>query len=157
MTMTVLVAASRRVSSFRSTVFLQRQRQASHHLRQQQQRLFASVTGDVHISKERNAPHVVLFTKEGCTLCDKVKDVLAEIRQQVPHSLSLQDITDSKQVFDRYKYDIPVLHIAEDYWCKHRLTPEQAVQDLLEAKNNGGKLRSPRSGRPDAAAMEHKE
>lgn len=34
-----------------------------------------SVSGMMYQSEETNAPNVRLFTKEGCTLCDKVKDV----------------------------------------------------------------------------------
>lgn len=36
-------------------------------------RLFASVSGIVYESEDADAPQVRLFTKEGCTLCDKVK------------------------------------------------------------------------------------
>lgn len=36
-------------------------------------RLFASVTGTVYIAEDADAPQVRLFTREGCTLCDKVK------------------------------------------------------------------------------------
>ena len=34
-----------------------------------------SVTGTLYVSEDDDAPVVTLFTKEGCTLCDKVKDV----------------------------------------------------------------------------------
>ena len=69
----------------------------------------ASVTGTVYQAVEANAPVVTLFTKEGCTLCDKVKDVLADLRQSHDHSLTQVDITDKEHVewFDKYKYDIP--------------------------------------------------
>lgn len=43
----------------------------------------ASVSGTVY-SDERG-PNVQLFTKEGCTLCDKVKDVLATVKEDYPH------------------------------------------------------------------------
>ena len=34
--------------------------------------LFASVSGPVYTADDEEAPTVTLFTKEGCTLCDKV-------------------------------------------------------------------------------------
>ena len=139
-------------------------------------RLFASVTGSVYNAKSSKVV-VTLYTKEGCTLCDKVMDVLQEIRQvsendsgsesgseQFAHSLRQIDITDDDQhdSYDRYKYDIPVLHIGYNssdndndgdsvYWTKHRLTKEEAKTAIGEAM--GGSF-EPRQGRPNAAALE---
>jgi thiol-disulfide isomerase/thioredoxin len=85
-------------------------------------------------SSEHNAIVVTLFTKEGCTLCDKVQDVLKSLRSKYPHKLVAIDITDplyKDQWYEKYKYDIPVLHVYDDtsvYWAKHRITPEQAEQ-----------------------------
>ena len=126
-------------------------------------RLFASVTGSVYESESSDVV-VTLYTKEGCTLCDKVKDVLREVQQGnddgFQHSLRQIDITDSDQQdsFDRYKYDIPVLHISSKsdvdqsvYWTKHRLTEDEAKEGIAEAM--AGPF-EPRKGRPNAAAME---
>lgn len=140
-------------------------------------RLLASVTGPVYddnngIEDGNDKPVVVtLYTKEGCTLCDKVKDVLVQLRDEpgCGHSLRQVDITDADQQssFDRYKYDIPVLHIScgdgndngndndngqdDVYWTKHRLTEEEAREALAEAKTGSFEERK---GRPNAAAME---
>ena len=159
--------------------------------------MFASVTGTIYTaadsgketknnSKSNNDDNnivvvVTLYTKEGCTLCDKVKDVLKnQIPQDdYPHSLKQIDITDTNQItsYDRYKYDIPVLHIGYEnnnnsldndndnnnnnensdhndsvYWTKHRLDVEEAKVALKEAIMEGSF--QPRQGRPNAAAME---
>jgi len=130
-------------------------------------RLFASVTGSVYEAQtttgggdDEKAVVVTLYTKEGCTLCDKVKDVLSGLRDESVHSLRQIDITDEdqKDSFDRYKYDIPVLHIgcgggdADDaYWTKHRLTVEEARDAIAEAAEGSFEARK---GRPNAAAME---
>jgi hypothetical protein len=39
------------------------------------------------------------------------------------------DITDEGRgdLWDRYKYDIPILHLNEQYWTKHRLTAEEVL------------------------------
>jgi len=122
---------------------------------------------------------VTLYTKEGCTLCDKVKDVLKnQISQnEYPHTLKQIDITDDdnnanqnqryETYYDRYKYDIPVLHIGYEnkndkdssnnnnnrsvYWTKHRLDVEEAKVAFKEAMEG---TFQPRQGRPDATAME---
>jgi thiol-disulfide isomerase/thioredoxin len=115
----------------------------------------ASVTGTVYTVQDEGAPVVSLFTKEGCTLCDKVKDILVSVRDDnaCPHSLEAVDITDADKTewYDRYKYDIPVLHVNGKYWTKHRITAEEAVQGIKEAK--AGTFNSP-SGEPDAGARE---
>lgn len=121
--------------------------------RHQPNRLFASVTGSVYESEDDNAPKVTLFTKEGCTLCDKVKDVLKEIKEDIPHSLEQVDITDDvhREWFGKYKYDIPVLHLNGQYWLKHRTDIEEAKAGLEEAKQESFQARP---GEPNAEAME---
>ena len=119
-------------------------------------RCFASVTGNVYTAPEDDQggpPSVLLFTKEGCTLCDKVKDVLKAVRETYPHSLDQIDITDRehRDWFDRYKYDIPVLHINGMYWTKHRLSREEAEQTLQDVLK--GDFKSPK-GEPNAGKSE---
>jgi thiol-disulfide isomerase/thioredoxin len=111
-----------------------------------------SVTGTVY-EREQEYPVIKLFTKEGCTLCDKVKDVLLEIVNEYPHSLLQVDITDHEHTewFARYKYDIPVLHMNDIYWTKHRLSKDDAVSALLEARQA---VFSMRKGEPNAAKWE---
>ncbi|CAJ1951924.1 unnamed protein product [Cylindrotheca closterium] len=117
-------------------------------------RCFASVTGNVYTADAKDdSPTVRLFTKEGCTLCDKVKDVLIQVREEFPHNLDQIDITDSehKEWFDKYKYDIPVLHMETKFWIKHRMTLEEAREGIQEAMNGAF---GERKGDPNAAAYE---
>mmetsp|Transcript_9063 Transcript_9063/g.21113 ORF Transcript_9063/g.21113 Transcript_9063/m.21113 type:complete len:151 (-) Transcript_9063:537-989(-) len=98
-------------------------------------------------------PTVRLFTKAGCTLCDVAKDVLKQAALEHPHTLEAVDITDPEHEYywRRYKYDIPVLHIGKTYWTKHRLSLEEAVQALAEARE--GRF-AERKGEPNAAKHE---
>jgi len=123
----------------------------------------ASVTGPVYQDdeddKNKNGNgnlEVKLFTKQGCTLCVKVKDVLQELRSEVPHSLHQIDITDDchSEWYAKYKYDIPVLHLNDRYWLKHRTTAEEARAGFLEARNGTFAVRT---GEPNAEAMERKK
>jgi hypothetical protein len=93
----------------------------------------------------------------GCTLCDKAKDVLIQVQKNHPHSLRQVDITDPEhqEWWDRYKYDIPVLHLNGVYWTKHRLNVDEAKWALKQAKESGTFSGQP--GQPNAAAMERKE
>jgi glutaredoxin len=100
-----------------------------------------------------NGPTVTLFTKDGCTLCDKVKDVLVVVSEEYPHSLLQKDITDDSDLYERYKYDIPVLHLDGKYWTKHRLSIDEARNALTQVQE--GTFESP-PGEPNAAKFERK-
>lgn len=50
------------------------------------------------------------------------------------------------------RYDIPVLHIDDVYWAKHRLTTEEAIAALVQARE--GSFRKSK-GEPDAGRLEH--
>mmetsp|Transcript_4887 Transcript_4887/g.9321 ORF Transcript_4887/g.9321 Transcript_4887/m.9321 type:complete len:204 (-) Transcript_4887:1282-1893(-) len=115
-----------------------------------------SVTGPVYqveSGTREDFPVVQLYTKEGCTLCDKVSNVLRSVREECPHSLDAIDITDldKTEFYDKYKWDIPVLHINGKYWTKHKLDVKEAVDALTRATN--GEFEEQR-GEPNAAVME---
>mmetsp|Transcript_35187 Transcript_35187/g.38924 ORF Transcript_35187/g.38924 Transcript_35187/m.38924 type:complete len:184 (-) Transcript_35187:70-621(-) len=115
----------------------------------------SSVTGDIYkveTGQKEDYPIVQLYTKEGCTLCDKVSDVLKSLREDHPHSLEAVDITDEDktEIFAKYKWDIPVLHIDGKYWTKHKLDAEEAKTALTSATN--GEFEKQR-GEPNAAAQ----
>lgn len=114
-----------------------------------------SVTGMIYEENSKDSPVVQLYTKEGCTLCDKAKDILQSVREENPHSLEAIDITDpdKQEVFDMYKWDIPVLHIDGLYWTKHRLTAEEAEKALSDAREG---IFEAQTGQPNAAEMERK-
>ena len=115
-----------------------------------------SVTGIIYQEEMKSVhPTVQLYTKDGCTLCDKAKDVLQVIRDEQPHSLESIDITDpdKTEYYDKYKWDIPVLHINGLYWTKHRLTSDEALEALSEARDGHFVAQK---GQPNAAAMDKK-
>ena len=112
----------------------------------------SSVTGVVYTASAER-PTVQLFTKAGCTLCDVAKGVLADAAIARPHTLEAVDITDTEHAewWDRYKYDIPVLHIDNAYWAKHRITLDETLEALDEAEQGAF---APRRGEPDAGRLE---
>ena len=112
----------------------------------------ASVSGLIYESST-SGPTVQLFTKAGCTLCVKAKEVLAGVAKEQPHALEAVDITDpdKRQWWDKYKYDIPVLHIDGLYWAKHRITTQDAADALSTARDGAFEARK---GEPDAARLE---
>eukprot|EP00804_Cyclotella_cryptica_P006321 CCRYP_010157-RA/>CCRYP_010157-RA protein AED:0.11 eAED:0.11 QI:0/0.5/0.66/1/0.5/0.66/3/1126/146 len=81
--------------------------------------------------------------------------ILESVREEHPHSLYAVDITDDDKEhwFSKYKYDIPVLHIDDVYWTKHRLTVEDAIAGIEESRD--GRF-DKRQGEPDASRLERK-
>ena len=113
-----------------------------------------SVSGIVYEAPAEK-PTVRLFTKAGCTLCDVAKGVLSEAATSQPHTLEAVDITDPEHAdwWDKYKYDIPVLHIDDKYWAKHRITLEASLDALALAERSAFEAQK---GEPDAARLERK-
>jgi len=56
---------------------------------------------------------VTLYTKEGCHLCEVVKEELMGLNGRFPHTLHEVDITSNPALWQQYRYRIPVLHIGD--------------------------------------------
>ena len=56
---------------------------------------------------------VTLYSKEGCHLCDEVKEMLGGLTAVNPHTLNIIDITQDEAIFARYHYLIPVVTIGD--------------------------------------------
>jgi glutaredoxin len=54
---------------------------------------------------------VVVYTKEGCHLCENVISTLMKLSSERPLDISTQDITVSPELFERYNHVIPVVEI----------------------------------------------
>jgi pyruvate/2-oxoacid:ferredoxin oxidoreductase alpha subunit len=76
--------------------------------------------------------------------------VLAAAAARQPHTLEAVDITDDAHWWRRYKYDIPVLHIGDAYWAKHRISLVEALAALAAAQ--AGTFR-PQENPPDAEVL----
>mmetsp|Transcript_9308 Transcript_9308/g.38185 ORF Transcript_9308/g.38185 Transcript_9308/m.38185 type:complete len:173 (+) Transcript_9308:20-538(+) len=121
-------------------------------------RCAASISGLAWDADAEDAPTVSLFTKPGCTLCDDAKAVLAACRAAAPHRLVLVDIDDAEHAtwHAAYKYDIPVLHVDDVYWAKHRISEDAALAALrraAEARRTGDTV-APSPGQPNATRLE---
>jgi len=54
---------------------------------------------------------ITLFTREGCCLCDEVKERVNRVAKDIPLQLELFDITTNEAIYEKYKWSIPVVHI----------------------------------------------
>ena len=54
---------------------------------------------------------VVVYTKDGCHLCEHVIDTLQKLASERPLDISTRDILENPEMYERYKYAIPILEI----------------------------------------------
>lgn len=54
---------------------------------------------------------VVVYSKQGCHLCERVISELETLSSEYPIEINVQDITSDPELFERYKDKIPVLSI----------------------------------------------
>ncbi|WP_376794664.1 glutaredoxin family protein [Thermogemmatispora sp.] len=59
--------------------------------------------------KQQLPPQVTFYTKAGCHLCDEAREMLEEIASQVDFDLTEIDIRGNPELFELYRYRIPVV------------------------------------------------
>ena len=81
-------------------------------------------------------PILTLYTKDPCPLCDEAKEALAPFR----HRLALEevDITNDgkEELFDLYKFEIPVFFLEKKFLCKNRMEVEKLEEKLRDLENS---------------------
>ncbi len=73
------------------------------------------------MSESTRQPQVTLYTKAGCHLCQDARDMLDEIAGQVDYELTEIDIRGNSEIFERYRYRIPVILIDETLVAEGRI------------------------------------
>lgn len=56
-------------------------------------------------------PIVRLYMKPGCHLCEQAEELLDEISRECPLALEQIDIMTDVDLFERYRYEIPVVAV----------------------------------------------
>jgi glutaredoxin len=54
---------------------------------------------------------IVIYTKEGCHLCENVISTLQKLASEHPLEISTRDISESSELYERYKHVIPVVEV----------------------------------------------
>jgi len=75
-------------------------------------------------------PHLVLYTAQGCCLCDTLYRQLQELRGEFPFSLETVEITGNDELERLYRPEIPVLTIDGRKSVKYRITTPALRQRL---------------------------
>lgn len=73
-------------------------------------------------------PRVTFYTKAGCHLCDEARDHLEEIASLTAYDLTEIDIRSDPQLFELYRYRIPVILINDVIVAEGRITYEELAE-----------------------------
>lgn len=75
-------------------------------------------------------PKVTLYTKPNCPLCDKALEQIERARQRVAFEFEQVNILGDFEIYERYKHDIPVVHLNGAEVARHRLSSEELLEKL---------------------------
>ena len=75
----------------------------------------------VNRAKEPSQLQVTFYTKAGCHLCEEARDMLDDIAAQAPFELTEVDIRSNPEIFEQYRYRIPVIIINNDTLLEGRI------------------------------------
>jgi hypothetical protein len=65
---------------------------------------------------------VRLYSRPGCHLCEVVEELLQELLGECPFDLEQIDITTDMDLFERYRYEIPVVAVEGGAFVAGRIT-----------------------------------
>jgi glutaredoxin len=75
----------------------------------------------VNRAKEPSQLQVTFYTKAGCHLCEEARDMLDDIAAQTPFELTEIDIRSNLEIFEEYRYRIPVIIVNNDTLLEGRI------------------------------------
>ena len=81
--------------------------------------LSTTTTTKASISNGDNKIKLTLYTKSNCSLCDQAKEF---INDNYPNKFVIEevDITKNREIFRKFKLDIPVFYHNGEFLMKHR-------------------------------------
>ena len=73
---------------------------------------------------------VVLYTRDGCSLCVKAKQVILAVRREIEFDFSEVDIGYEGDLYEDHKHSIPVIEIDGKRAFKYRVEASELKQKL---------------------------
>jgi len=77
------------------------------------------------------APLIKFYTKPECSLCDEARTLLNLLKKEYPFDVEEVNILDDPNLYQHYKYEIPVLLFPDQFQLKGRIDREQ-LRDKLD-------------------------
>lgn len=74
---------------------------------------------------------VEIFSKENCHLCDLAKKTIFDVSKEFDLEIKITDINSNQELFEKFKYDIPVIYINDKIAFKHKIDKNEFIKKLL--------------------------
>jgi len=90
-------------------------------------------------SSSSEKPVITLFTKDDCHLCDVAKEKVDKYRSMCHIEHVYIDREENSMWFQKYRYDIPVLHLNGKFLMKYKVLSgalEQAIENAVAGSRN---------------------
>ena len=78
---------------------------------------------------------VRLYGKPGCHLCEQAEDMIEDLSKEYMLVLQILDITADPALFERFRYEIPVIELADGRSLAGRIGREE-LRDLFQTARN---------------------
>jgi len=91
----------------------------------------------IYLSINRSPIKLTLYTKNNCPLCETAKEFIEE---NFPNRFLIEevDITKDKQLFRKFKLDIPVFYHGSNFLMQHK-ADKNALELLIRQQDNENK------------------
>ena len=73
-------------------------------------------------------PHVIVYSRPGCHLCDEAKAVILSAGCSDQFTFEEVNIESDEELLRKYKYDIPVIAINGVQTFIHRVNPQDFIR-----------------------------
>ncbi len=79
---------------------------------------------------------LTFYYKEGCCLCDAAQETLNGLREQYDIEVRSIDITSSDELYELYRFDIPVFEFKDGTYLWGRIKKKDLLRKLEENKED---------------------
>ena len=81
--------------------------------------------------------NIVLYSKPGCHLCDVARESLEELAAEIRFDLDEVDIRDDPEIFERYRYRIPVVWMDGSEIAEGRISAQDMATAIEHFRSTG--------------------
>ena len=74
---------------------------------------------------------ITIYSKPGCHLCDRAKEVIDRCRAKVEFAIEIVDISQNPELLERYRDEIPVILLDGNEIARH-FVRERKLLELLQ-------------------------
>jgi len=75
---------------------------------------------------------IKFYTKPKCSLCDEVRILLSRLGKETPLDIEEVNILDDPNLYEKYKYEIPVLLFPDGSELKGRIENRELKKKIKE-------------------------